>query len=295
MKNAGDYLKSIREEKGYSVQEVSRQTKISPAVLRALEEDRLKDIDQVYLKSFLKMYCRFLGVDWEGFQKEHPVSGPSVLKHAPKPHPAAQEKKEQASASGAVKPSFSGKAFRLKNRRIILIVLSLIAGALFLLLSFRGCMRVIKKLPRAKPSAERKIPQAPVTPSHKQTKASTFTQVKEPRTVKPVKPYPEVSQGVTVMPALAPAKESKPKDITLTISAQEDSFLKIKVDAKTVYQGSLRKGKAESWTAKDKIELSVGNAGGIVLEVNGKVFSPLGRRGQAIKNILINHEGLKVM
>ena len=90
-------------------------------------------------------------------------------------------------------------------------------------------------------------------------------------------------------------KETKPKAITVVVRAQEDNFLKVKVDAQMVYQGVLRKGKAESWTAREKIELSVADAGAIVLEIGEKIFSSLGKRGQPIKNILINSEGLKVL
>src|SRR3989338_8606574 len=74
MQNAGAYLKSAREENGYSITEVSKNTKISPAVLRSLEEGRLDNIDPVYLKGFLKMYCRFLRVDWQEFTKEYPIA-----------------------------------------------------------------------------------------------------------------------------------------------------------------------------------------------------------------------------
>ncbi len=295
MKNAGSYLKNIREEKGYSIQEVSRHTKISPSVLRALEEGRLKDIDPVYLKSFSKMYCRFLGVGWEEFQKEYPLNMAPAVKHASKIVSLAQEKKGESSP-GLRSPSFSLNAFILKNKRAVLIVLSVIAGVFFLILSFRGCAWVIRKFPHRQPYFVQKIKKSQIVRPPKQEKVSQAPQARESLTVKSLKPYPEVSQSAPVKAAVIPQeKESKRKDIILTIKAQEDSFLKIKVDGKTVYQGSLRKGKAESWTAKDKIELSVGNAGGIVLEVNGKVFSPLGRRGQAIKNILINSEGLKIL
>ena len=91
------------------------------------------------------------------------------------------------------------------------------------------------------------------------------------------------------------AQNTKPKEITLAIRAQEDSFITLKVDGKIVYQRMMYKGKAETWSAKTKIELSVGNAGGLSLEVNGKPLLPLGKKGQQIKNILINSEGLKVL
>jgi len=82
--------------------------------------------------------------------------------------------------------------------------------------------------------------------------------------------------------------------IRLAIRAKEDSWIQIKADRRTVFQNILKKGRSESWEAKDKIELSLGNAAGVDLEINGKLIPSLGRRGQVIKNILITKEGLSI-
>ena len=73
MQKAGAYLKSIREEKGYTIQEISKATKLSSSVIRALEEGRIDNVDPVYLKGFLKLYCRYLGLNWEVFISEYPI------------------------------------------------------------------------------------------------------------------------------------------------------------------------------------------------------------------------------
>ena len=68
----------------------------------------------------------------------------------------------------------------------------------------------------------------------------------------------------------------------------------MKIDGQTIFRNVLKKGHFEYWEAKKEIEFSLGNAGGVDVEVNGKLFSPLGRRGQVIKNIKITKEGLAV-
>ena len=73
MRKAGEYLKNIREEKGYSVEQVSKGTKISTSVIRAIEGGRTDNVEPIYLKGFLKLYCRFLGIAWADFLKEHPL------------------------------------------------------------------------------------------------------------------------------------------------------------------------------------------------------------------------------
>jgi hypothetical protein len=68
--------------------------------------------------------------------------------------------------------------------------------------------------------------------------------------------------------------------------------MQVRVDGKVAFQNILKKSRAESWQAKERIVLSVANAGVVDLEVNGKLISNLGRRGQALKNITVTKEGL---
>ena len=243
MQNAGAYLKSAREENGYSITEVSKNTKISPAVLRSLEDGRLDNIDPVYLKGFLKMYCRFLRVDWQEFTKEYPIA--TAAKHSHKPAGSGGQPNSRSH-----KPAGSGAASDSRSHRQ----------------SHKPAPLSPKRVSKTTAPAQSALPgltpsKTPAQPASAQT------------------PAPQ---------------EAKPKAITLVIRAKEESFIKVKVDGRTIYQGLLRKGNAESWSAKDNIELFVGNAAAVALEVDGKLFSSLGRKGQQLKNILINREGLKI-
>ena len=291
MQNAGAYLKSAREENGYSITEVSKNTKISPAVLRSLEEGRLDNIDPVYLKGFLKMYCRFLRVDWQEFTKEYPIA--TAAKHSHKPAGSGGQpnsRSHKPAGSGAASDSRSHRppngiknsslSFILEKKKIILAGLSVVAGAFFMVLALRGC--IVSHPAVRKPAA----PLSPKRPSKKTTAAPAQSALPG---LTPSKTPAQPASAQTPAP-----QEAKPKAITLVIRAKEESFIKVKVDGRTIYQGLLRKGNAESWSAKDNIELFVGNAAAVALEVDGKLFPSLGRKGQQLKNILINREGLKI-
>ena len=84
---------------------------------------------------------------------------------------------------------------------------------------------------------------------------------------------------------------TKPK---LGIRAKEDCYLEVKVDGKTILKDVLKKGRFEFWEAEREIEFSLGNAGGVDIEANRKLLSPLGRRNQVIRNIKVTKEGLTV-
>lgn len=62
--SVGELLRTAREGKKLSLDDVHRETKISIAVLGSLEQDDFETVgSDIYLKGFLKSYARFLGVD----------------------------------------------------------------------------------------------------------------------------------------------------------------------------------------------------------------------------------------
>ncbi|MDI6605855.1 MAG: helix-turn-helix domain-containing protein, partial [Candidatus Omnitrophota bacterium] len=90
-------LKKLRLEKGISLEEIQKKTKIHPNILRAIEGDAITDLSPVYLKSFLKIYCKFLGVDYREYLGDYKESGASDriieelrIKRAPQPIPESK-------------------------------------------------------------------------------------------------------------------------------------------------------------------------------------------------------------
>ena len=110
------------------------------------------------------------------------------------------------------------------------------------------------------------------------------SRLKEAPSVATVVPEPEA-------PAFLASATNKPR---LGIRAKEDCWLEVKLDGKTILNYILKKGRFEEWGAKERIEFSIGNAGGVDVEVNGESLPPLGRRRQVIKNIIITKQGLTV-
>lgn len=68
----GEKLKKAREGKNLSLEQVQAQTHIHYTVLRALEEGRGDEIlTSTYIKSFLRKYAQFLGLDSRELNKEY--------------------------------------------------------------------------------------------------------------------------------------------------------------------------------------------------------------------------------
>lgn len=77
MKNIGDILKKAREEKGYSLVDMQRETKLQHKYLSALENNQLDSLPgDMYYDSFVKQYAQALGLDGDELliNKESPMS-----------------------------------------------------------------------------------------------------------------------------------------------------------------------------------------------------------------------------
>ena len=72
----GEILRRTREAKDLSIEDVNKETKISVAVIRGLEQDDMESFaSETYLKGFLKNYAIFLGLDanqlWGMLSRQH--------------------------------------------------------------------------------------------------------------------------------------------------------------------------------------------------------------------------------
>lgn len=240
MESVGERLKKIRLEKGLSLEEVHKKTKIHLNILEELEEGRLINKSPVYVRGFIKIYCKFLEVDPQDFISD--LKKPEVSTDYLK----AYQK------SILPKPKVKLSMFR-PHFKIIGVV-----GIIVLLFVFG--LGVVKL--------------ARVYNKH-------------------VVAYLDKKRKVGISSA---KKEVPSETIRLGIRARQDCWIKTKVDGKVLFADVLKKGRFENWQAKEKIELSLGNAGGIDLELNGKIISPLGRRGEVIKHIVITkEEGLRII
>ena len=64
MKSIGEHLKTAREEKGFSFDQVVHDTNISREYIHALEEDNFDFFPaEAYLIGFLRNYSEYLGLD----------------------------------------------------------------------------------------------------------------------------------------------------------------------------------------------------------------------------------------
>jgi len=127
----------------------------------------------------------------------------------------------------------------------------------------------------------------------------------EPRvTAQPQRPTPALASEVTLKPtrAVTPAAKkrvAKPghapvqtSELVLQVAATERVWVAVDADGKTALQRVLNPEDMETLKAKESFDVTIGNAQGIILTLNGEVLKPLGRRGE-VKSVHLTRDDLK--
>jgi cytoskeletal protein RodZ len=270
----GEKLKKIRQNKGLSLEDVHKKTKIHLSILKAIEGESLTNLSPIYLKGFLKIYCKFLGIDPKECIPDYKEPSQSSIKKVATTTVASREDGKPLKT-----PSFMENASLKLNtlrpdkklRNIIIFILIVVVSGVILF----KLVRFISNRPRVSPAV------ANIQAQRAQVKPKVKPQ--NPSAIKP---------AVTETTRLPKGASG---GISLVIAAKDNCLVFVKVDGRVVMHRVLERGRSDSWKAKEKIELNLGNAAAVELIVNGQRFTNLGRRGQQLKNITITEkDGLRI-
>lgn len=254
----GDMLRSERERQGLSIRDIEKGTSIRALYIESIETGDYSQLPgEVYTKGFIRNYANFLKMDADAMVKRymeenHPEKVASESEQNAADPQTAQESAGKAETS---QPFSTGSDFRErvekshKNQNLLLLaalVLVVAVGAFYLLGS------------ESKPAKT----SAPAQTSAQQAKAPTAEQPEKKADA------PKKAEGVEVVAKVTDA-----------------CWTQVKADGKTVYEGTLQKGKTETWKAKEKLVIVAGNAGAVELKINGKDSGKMGAKGQVAEKI----------
>ena len=268
MESIGARLKKVRLAKGLSLEDVYKKTHIHLNIIKAIEEDSILNIGPIYIRGFLKNYCQFLGEDPAQYITDYKESQAPVLS-------GARRKDRNPSL---LKDASLNMASLLKPRLKVKVFAAIIVGIAAVILLFNLARALVINI--AILLHQRRPAVTLVAPAPKHQEQSL------PSRAKPALAMPILKDRQVRLPVTAAS------GVKLTIYAKDSCAIEVKTDGKVMFKGRLKKGRSESWSAKEKIELSLSNAGAVDLQVNSKHISSLGVKGQALKNILITRDSL---
>ena len=86
--------------------------------------------------------------------------------------------------------------------------------------------------------------------------------------------------------AASPAGEPDGK-VSLLLEFNQDSWTELEASGETLLVGLIRKGEVKRFEARGGYRLSLGNAGGVRVTLDGYALESLGREGQIVRNLAL--------
>lgn len=316
----GDTLRRERMRRRLDLETVSRELKIPPKMLSAIEEERFDRLPGgVFAKSFVRQYAHLLGLDEEEMAGEvqrmlqpapeaPPVSGGNRPLAAPIQVPRVRQ--WNAIGDGPVR----WKA-PLISLALVVVVMMGCAGVYSWWQRTRAHRPAQQAQVNAAPAAARPQPpvnpvaaSAPATPAGEQpaspasdtpsaTPSTTRTETASPHAAPPAEeakapaPAPAGTPAATD-PMAPPPNPNAP--VRVELKASEPVWVSVRSDGKYLFSGTLEANQTRTVDANEKVVLRLGNAGGIDVTLNGKPLGTLGPKGQ-IRTVQLTSGGFEIV
>jgi cytoskeleton protein RodZ len=308
MESIGEFFRQVRETKGLTLDEVASKTRIRTDFVKALEDGNFAKLpDQVFARGFVRSYARSLGLDEDdAIHRFDQSAGAYYDKHVERERLKVRQAEEERK--------------RKANRKAVAIAIGIAIVTLIFLLSREQSSLLVRRSNSDIPaSAAKRI--APPTPESQEAPPS-----QPPEGVSPApKTKPSESPAASVeahvenkadsatsptatvlaVPELAaPSPSSLGSDgplggislegsgategqLLLDLEATELSWVVVQIDGGSPQEALLRPGEKARWKGQDQFILTLGNAGGVKAELNGKPQKPFGPSGKVARDIII--------
>ncbi len=122
-----------------------------------------------------------------------------------------------------------------------------------------------------------------------------FFQRKKESVLPEITPLPKVEQEEQTFMPPPSLKEHTPEieELNLEISFVDKTWIQVFADGELMVDGIKNPGEEAKVKASEELLLHLGNAGGIVYNLNGKEGKPLGSSGSVVKNIKITLDNVQ--
>ncbi|MDP8257891.1 MAG: DUF4115 domain-containing protein [Candidatus Aadella gelida] len=256
-KELGKIFSDAREKKHLTINEVSARSLISFRVIKDIETGVLDRIGKPYLKSFMKKYATFLGLDVEDILKKYEKISLKVPGMEFSLEYDEYDKKDEDLVSVTDKNIQKGLAIALTCIFVILV--------LVLVGKVREGIRKRNNPEKIKVS----------------TQIKKKVRVAEPKIVKEVKKKEILEK-----------KKINKKALKFTLKARDEAWIHITEGDNLLYSGMLGKGSSETWDTDGTINVWTGKGEMLDFEINGQ---DLGEVASGVcKNIKVSPDGVKI-
>jgi len=277
-------LQKARLARNLSLKEVSVATKISQVMLEALEQGRIHQLPEAYIRAFIREYARYLRLDEVEILQEYDTEFHGNHHHAqPHSHPAPPVEESIAReirivhseppppppvepTSRTLKPMRPPRTKRTDTNMtaIIAATIVVVTGLIFVYFFFSSGSS------DKKPATTANQPPPPIVPQYTPPSAQTETNANATQTTQ------------------TSVATSYPKDsITLEATTTDSVWVSVVADTAHLQRGVIPKGAKKVWRTKNKFTLTVGNSKLIMFTLNGHPLSYADATTHVIRNIIV--------
>ncbi|MBN2543219.1 helix-turn-helix domain-containing protein [bacterium] len=267
MRELGEYLKQMREAQGVTLEDVAKKTKVNIKFLKAIEDGNWDLLPaKVYARGYINAYGEYLGADLGELKarfdkaiseqtfsdaRSREVRKLKALKRA--------DTGEEIPFTGAESLEKADRKFHFQKEYIFLSVI-LVLVIIVVILALRG-----GKEGEFVPRVEDMVVDTLATTGSWDVTPSEEDLAQEIRL--------EVGK---INPAWAIGRSDS---LTLTVKAQDDTWLLVETDYKRAFKGTLKYKTSDEWRAKNSFYLTIGRPEAVTLEINGFQLKPFEATG----------------
>lgn len=287
----GRELISARKFKGVSLEQISDATKIQMRYLEAMEAGHWDILPQPYMEAFLKAYAEVVGMNVPKVMKMFrdlrrqmlAIEAPEEeLPPEPVPTQPPRQAPQRKSSAGWI---ISG-----------LLLLGAAAVVLYIILKPSFSNRMVPP-EESRESLQDSIPVTlaaePAIQDTLSAPDSTSTPLDTALASSDSDSAPSDSTRlVETMPRVNAPPVEIPVGVNLLARARQRCWLRATLDGETTREALLARGDSLILRAKNEVELLIGNAGGLELEMDGESLGVLGPNGRSV-TVVINPDGIK--
>jgi len=267
----GGHLRALREARGGSLEDMARSTRVGIRHLEALEEERLADLPSpVFVRGFIRAYC--------GFLREGPEEALAFYEAL------AGERAAMQAASAPPRPRTTWAPSSVLVGLALLVILAIALIVVNLTVRRTGGTSVAA--PAMDVSAATPIP--PPTPPAAAPVAAPVETARTAPAPAPAAAPPVSTPAAMPAPAPTPAPavaRSAAGQQRLVIRAVDATWIRVQPDEGRATEELLPAGASREWSAERRFLVTIGNAGGVEVALNGKVLPPLGPKGTVIQRL----------
>lgn len=253
----GRVLEQARRDRGLSLDEAERATKIRKRYLVGLEEDDYTVLpDAVYAQGFLKTYANFLGLDGSELSQE--------LRTRRKPRRERGLNYAPPRESDFERPILNpGGVSGAEKRKISRATLVTVAVAALVIAALIGALYYVGLNVRAS------------APDETPTRAPAGGEEGSPDEQRADDERAAVGRQVS--------NEAPLDTLRVGVSVEgSPAWIRVRSDSDVVFEQVAQPGYSETFEARRVVGIEAGNAGAVSVEVNGQFVGPLGEPGQVL-------------